>query len=139
MPQACLLAVIAGCADTVGYLRYDAFAGLMTGNTIPLGIEVATNNLGMAICHVSVAPGAHRDSCRRCHGLPQAGQCWGRYVWHTELVRIGTTSVTVHVEAWVIRRNQTTCFLVTEGNFTYVALGDDGNPRAVADARPMVR
>jgi acyl-CoA thioesterase YciA len=50
---------------------------------------------------------------------------------YTELVRIGITSITVHVEAWVIRRNQTTRFLVTEGNFTYVALGDGGIPRAV--------
>jgi uncharacterized membrane protein YoaK (UPF0700 family) len=54
MPQACLLAVIAGYADAVGYLRYDAFAGLMTGNTILLGIEVATNKLGMAIFHASI-------------------------------------------------------------------------------------
>jgi hypothetical protein len=34
MLPACLLALVAGYADTVGYLRYDAFAGLMTGNTI---------------------------------------------------------------------------------------------------------
>jgi uncharacterized membrane protein YoaK (UPF0700 family) len=54
MLQACLLALIAGYADTVGYLRYDAFAGLMTGNTILLGIEVATNQLGMAFFHASI-------------------------------------------------------------------------------------
>lgn len=41
MPQACVLAVIAGYADTIGFLRYDAFAGLMTGNTILLGIGLA--------------------------------------------------------------------------------------------------
>lgn len=42
MIQAVLLALIAGFADTVGYLRYEAFGGLMTGNTILLGIEFAT-------------------------------------------------------------------------------------------------
>ena len=37
------------------------------------------------------------------------------------LIRTGTTSITVRVEAWVIRRNQTDRILVTQGNFTYVA------------------
>ena len=45
MPQACVLAVIAGYADTVGFLRFDAFAGLMTGNTILLGISLANAQL----------------------------------------------------------------------------------------------
>lgn len=40
--QATLLALVAGYADTVGFLRFEAFAGLMTGNTILLGIEIAT-------------------------------------------------------------------------------------------------
>jgi hypothetical protein len=42
VPQACVLAVIAGYADTIGFLRFDAFAGLMTGNTILLGISLAS-------------------------------------------------------------------------------------------------
>jgi uncharacterized membrane protein YoaK (UPF0700 family) len=41
MPQACLLAIVAGYADAVGFLKYDTFAGLMTGNTILLGIDVS--------------------------------------------------------------------------------------------------
>ena len=45
MPQACVLAVIAGYADTIGFLRFDAFAGLMTGNTILLGISLASDQL----------------------------------------------------------------------------------------------
>ena len=45
MPQACVLAVIAGYADTIGFLRFDAFAGLMTGNTILLGIGLASAHL----------------------------------------------------------------------------------------------
>ena len=50
---------------------------------------------------------------------------------YTDLVRIGKTSITVHVEAWVIRRNQTNRVLVTDGNFTYVALNDERFPRII--------
>jgi uncharacterized membrane protein YoaK (UPF0700 family) len=45
------LAIIAGYADTIGYLHFNAFAGLMTGNTIFLGIELATAELGRALFH----------------------------------------------------------------------------------------
>jgi acyl-CoA thioesterase YciA len=50
---------------------------------------------------------------------------------YTDLVRIGKTSITVHVEAWVIRRNETNRVLVTDGNFTYVALNDERFPRMI--------
>jgi acyl-CoA thioesterase YciA len=46
-------------------------------------------------------------------------------------IRIGTTSITVRVEAWVIRRNETRRILVTEGNFTYVAVDANGRARPV--------
>ncbi len=41
MPQAIVLAVIAGYADAAGYLRFDAFAGMMTGNTVLMGMAAA--------------------------------------------------------------------------------------------------
>jgi acyl-CoA thioesterase YciA len=50
---------------------------------------------------------------------------------YTELMRVGTTSITVHVEAWVLRRNQAPRILVTEGKFVYVALGEDRRPRKI--------
>jgi acyl-CoA thioesterase YciA len=50
---------------------------------------------------------------------------------YTDLIRVGTTSITIHVQAWVIRRDQTTRFLVTKGNFTYVALDDERRPLRV--------
>ena len=50
---------------------------------------------------------------------------------YTDLVRIGKTSITVPVEAWVIRRNETNRVLVTDGNFTYVALNDERFPRMI--------
>jgi uncharacterized membrane protein YoaK (UPF0700 family) len=52
--QACLLAIIAGYADTIGYIRYEAFAGLMTGNTIFLGAELATGKFAAALFHLTI-------------------------------------------------------------------------------------
>jgi hypothetical protein len=49
----------------------------------------------------------------------------------TDLIRIGRTSITVHVEAWVIRRSETNRVLVTDGNFTYVALDNERRPRTI--------
>lgn len=40
--QAALLAVVGGYADAVGFLNFNAFAGAMTGNTVLLGIALAT-------------------------------------------------------------------------------------------------
>ena len=44
---------------------------------------------------------------------------------YADLIRIGTTSVAVRVEAWVIRTNEYERLLVTEGTFTYASLDDD--------------
>ncbi len=40
MPQAVALGIIAGYADAVGYLRFKAFAGMMTGNTVLMGLAL---------------------------------------------------------------------------------------------------
>ncbi len=50
---------------------------------------------------------------------------------HASTVRIGRTSITVHLDAWVRRRRQTESILVTDGNFTYVAIDDHGRPQAI--------
>jgi acyl-CoA thioesterase YciA len=50
---------------------------------------------------------------------------------HANLVKIGKTSITVHLEAWVLRRRESQSILVTDGNFTYVAIDDDGRPQPV--------
>ena len=41
---------------------------------------------------------------------------------HANLVRIGRTSITVRLEAWVVRRKDRQSLLVTDGNFTYVSI-----------------
>ena len=56
---------------------------------------------------------------------------------HANLVRLGRTSVTVHLEAWVLRRKEMQPILVTDGNFTYVSIDDQGRPQAIPRAEPL--
>jgi acyl-CoA thioesterase YciA len=48
-----------------------------------------------------------------------------------KLVRVGRTSVTIRLEAWVVRRKETQAILVTDGNFTYVSIDEQGHPQAI--------
>ncbi len=57
---------------------------------------------------------------------------------HGTLVRIGHTSITVHLEAWVLRRKEVQSILVTDGNFTYVSIDDSGHPQAIPQSDPPV-
>jgi acyl-CoA thioesterase YciA len=52
---------------------------------------------------------------------------------HANLVRVGRTSITVHLEAWVLRRKDMPqeSILVTDGNFTYVSIDEQGHPQAI--------
>src|SRR5580704_17893125 len=50
---------------------------------------------------------------------------------HASLVRIGKTSITVHLEAWVLRRKEMHSILVTDGHFTYVSIDDHGHPQVI--------
>jgi acyl-CoA thioesterase YciA len=52
------------------------------------------------------------------------------------LVRVGRTSITVHLEAWVTRRKETQAILVTDGNFTYVSIDEQGHPQPVNRDNP---
>ena len=48
---------------------------------------------------------------------------------HTRIRRTGTTSVTLHVEAWVRRQRTAEHHKVTEGDFTFVAIEASGRKR----------
>jgi acyl-CoA thioesterase YciA len=57
---------------------------------------------------------------------------------HANFVRVGRTSITVHLEAWVVRRRETQPILVTDGNFTYVSIGENGRPQVIRqDGAPI--
>lgn len=50
---------------------------------------------------------------------------------YTRIERVGRTSVTVRVEAWVCRGIGGAPIRVTEGQFTFVAIDAEGRPRPV--------
>jgi acyl-CoA thioesterase YciA len=57
---------------------------------------------------------------------------------YANLVRVGRTSVTLHIEAWVLRRKEVLSILVTDGNFTYVSIDDQGHPQPIRrDGAPI--
>ena len=51
---------------------------------------------------------------------------------YTDVTRIGRTSVTLAVEVWVLRQGQGERVKVSDAEFTFVAVDDDGRPRALA-------
>ena len=53
---------------------------------------------------------------------------------YAEIVKVGRTSITLKVESWVRRGISGEHIKVTEGLFTYVAIGDDRRPRPVPPA-----
>jgi acyl-CoA thioesterase YciA len=57
---------------------------------------------------------------------------------HANLVKVGRTSVTVHLEAWIQRRKELGSILVTDGNFTYVSIDDQGHPQAIQQGEPPI-
>ena len=53
---------------------------------------------------------------------------------YAEVIKVGHTSITVRIESWVRRSRGGTGdapIAVTDGIFTYVAIGEDGKPRPV--------
>lgn len=56
---------------------------------------------------------------------------------HATLVRVGRTSITVHLEAWVVRRKEGQPILVTDGNFTYVSIDEQGRPQTIQRNEPL--
>src|SRR6202035_3365848 len=55
-----------------------------------------------------------------------------------KLVRIGRTSLTVHLEAWVVRRKEIQSILVTDDNFTYVSIDDQGRPKEIKQDQSLL-
>ena len=53
---------------------------------------------------------------------------------YVTLARVGRTSMAMEIEAWVLRGRQDTREKVTEALFTFVAIDEAGQPRAVPPA-----
>ncbi|MEP3276368.1 MAG: acyl-CoA thioesterase [Stappiaceae bacterium] len=50
---------------------------------------------------------------------------------YTEIVKVGKTSMSIHVEAWALRHRFGTREKVTDAMFTFVAVDDEGRPQPV--------
>lgn len=50
---------------------------------------------------------------------------------HADIERIGRTSIRIYVTVYVLREGLPPRVKVTEGAFTYVAIGDDRRPREI--------
>ncbi|MBI4047814.1 MAG: acyl-CoA thioesterase, partial [Devosia nanyangense] len=53
----------------------------------------------------------------------------------TRVKRIGTSSITIAMEAWARRNRIGGHVKVTEGSFVYVAMGEDGKKRKIEPRR----
>jgi acyl-CoA thioesterase YciA len=53
---------------------------------------------------------------------------------YTDLIRLGRTSITLGVEVWVLRQGQGNRIKVTDAEFTFVAVAEDGTPRPLTAA-----
>jgi acyl-CoA thioesterase YciA len=53
---------------------------------------------------------------------------------YTNITRTGRTSITLGVEAWVLRRGQGARVRVTSAEFVLVAVDDDGRPRRLPES-----
>ena len=51
--------------------------------------------------------------------------------FYTDVKRTGRTSITLDVEVWVLRRGCGDRVKVTQAEFTFVVVGDDGRPRQI--------
>lgn len=52
---------------------------------------------------------------------------------YTEVVKVGRTSMDIHVEAWVRRSRQKTREKVTDAIFKFVAIDENGSPTPIPD------
>ncbi|MGV7030198.1 acyl-CoA thioesterase [Methylobacterium symbioticum] len=50
---------------------------------------------------------------------------------YAQILKVGRTSIRIHVEVWRRERESETTRKVTEGIFTFVAIGPDRRPRVV--------
>ena len=53
---------------------------------------------------------------------------------YADIVRVGRSSISIHLEAWVLRGRVGDRVMVTEGRFVFVAIDAEGTPRPVPPA-----
>lgn len=95
---------------------------------------------GWVLSQMDLAGGviAHRRAQGRCATVAVTSMTFHLPVFvgdevscYAEIMKIGRTSITVRVESWARRDLAGERVKVTEGIFTYVAIGPDRRPRPV--------
>jgi uncharacterized membrane protein YoaK (UPF0700 family) len=89
LPEAIVLAVIAGYADAAGFLRFDAFAGMMTGNTVLMGVA-AVRHLPAASAGYAALIAIFFAGALTARGLVQLGRT-ANFVFAIEAVLLLVT------------------------------------------------
>lgn len=107
-------------ADTNPY--GDIFGGWLMGQMDIAGAVVAMRKAGGRVATVA----AEAMAFHKPVFVGDEVSCFA------EILRVGRTSIRVKVESWA-RRSSGQAQKVTEGVFTYVAIGPDRQPRPVAD------
>ncbi len=59
-----------------------------------------------------------------------------RVVCYTQISRVGRTSITIQVDVYAERMTEEKEVKVTEGDFTYVSINNNGLPQAIAVTNP---
>ncbi|VAX06506.1 Acyl-CoA hydrolase [hydrothermal vent metagenome] len=54
---------------------------------------------------------------------------------YTNITNVGSTSITLHVEATVLRRDHENEIMVTEGDFVFVALDENHRPKKIEQTK----
>ncbi len=100
----------------------DIFGGwLMSQMDIAGGITAHTRAAGRV-----VTVGVEAMTFHRPVKVGDVLCCYG------DILKTGTTSISVLIQAWVLQdRDPTSRVMVTEGTFTYVAIDDNGDKRAI--------
>lgn len=107
----------------------DIFGGWIMSQMDIAGGILAKEAAGTRVVTVAV-------EAMRFHKPVKVGDvacCYG------SIVRIGNTSITIHLEVWVkpvLRKSEETCprFKVTEADFTYVAIDESGKKTRISKA-----
>lgn len=102
----------------------DIFGGWLLSQMDLAGSVVATERAGGRIATVGV-------QAMTFHKPVMVGD---DVICYAEIIRVGRTSITVRITTFARNRVNGDTVKVTEGDFTYVALGEDRKPRPVPEA-----
>jgi len=121
----------------------DAPSGELSLRTLAMPADTNQNGDifgGWLLSQMDIAGGMYVGKTARCRSATVAieAMTFRKPVFvgdvvsvYANTIRIGHTSITIRIEAWVSRRNESHGILVTDGNFTYVAIDDTGKPQPI--------